>query len=152
MLQQVYDSALAKGINWFDTADSYGTGALNGQSEKLLGKFTQISKQTRAQICTKIAPFPWRVGKESIRRCIADSQARLNKPIDILQLHWPPALGWQLNAYLDAFALAVDDGQVVQMGASNFGPRGLRKFQSELQIRGHQVYSNQVYVVHCTCA
>lgn len=28
-----------RGVNWFDTADSYGTGSLEGQSEKLLGKF-----------------------------------------------------------------------------------------------------------------
>ena len=32
-----YQYALTQGINWFDTADSYGTGALSGRSEKLLG-------------------------------------------------------------------------------------------------------------------
>ncbi|KAJ0661846.1 putative pyridoxine 4-dehydrogenase [Helianthus annuus] len=38
-LQQVFNLALDNDINLFDTADSYGTGKLNGQSEKLLGKF-----------------------------------------------------------------------------------------------------------------
>ncbi|XP_022722970.1 pyridoxal reductase, chloroplastic isoform X1 [Durio zibethinus] len=38
-LQQVFNLAVENGINLFDTADSYGTGRLNGQSEKLLGKF-----------------------------------------------------------------------------------------------------------------
>jgi len=30
---------VAAGVNVFDTADSYGTGALNGRSEQLLGRF-----------------------------------------------------------------------------------------------------------------
>ena len=38
-LQQVFDLAVDSGVNLFDTADSYGTGRLNGRSEKLLGKF-----------------------------------------------------------------------------------------------------------------
>ncbi|KAK6250989.1 hypothetical protein SCA6_004994 [Theobroma cacao] len=37
-LQQVFNLAAENDINLFDTADSYGTGKLNGQSEKLLGK------------------------------------------------------------------------------------------------------------------
>jgi pyridoxine 4-dehydrogenase len=38
-LQECFNLALKNGINIFDTADSYGTGKLNGQSERLLGKF-----------------------------------------------------------------------------------------------------------------
>lgn len=38
-LQDAFNLALKNGITLFDTADSYGTGRLNGQSEKLLGKF-----------------------------------------------------------------------------------------------------------------
>lgn len=38
-LQQTFNLAVDNGINFFDTADSYGTGRLNGKSEKLLGKF-----------------------------------------------------------------------------------------------------------------
>jgi pyridoxine 4-dehydrogenase len=37
-LQEVFNLAVSKGINLFDTADSYGTGKLNGR-ELLLGKF-----------------------------------------------------------------------------------------------------------------
>jgi pyridoxine 4-dehydrogenase len=40
-LQRVFNFAISKGINFFDTADSYGTGKLNGRSELLLGKFIQ---------------------------------------------------------------------------------------------------------------
>ena len=38
-LQECFNLALRNGINLFDTADSYGTGKLNGQSERLLGRF-----------------------------------------------------------------------------------------------------------------
>ncbi|KAM6557367.1 hypothetical protein CsatB_004386 [Cannabis sativa] len=38
-LQRTFNLAVDNGINLFDIADSYGTGRLNGQSEKLLGKF-----------------------------------------------------------------------------------------------------------------
>lgn len=31
--------ARSRGVNWFDTADSYGTGQLEGRSEQLLGRF-----------------------------------------------------------------------------------------------------------------
>ena len=61
---QVFKFVVSKGINLFDTADSYGTGRLNGQSEKLLGQFTaQLPqrKQSRIAIATKIAPYPWRL-------------------------------------------------------------------------------------------
>jgi diketogulonate reductase-like aldo/keto reductase len=43
-LQQAFELALENGINLFDTADSYGTGRLNGQSERLLGKFIKESQ------------------------------------------------------------------------------------------------------------
>lgn len=38
-LQRVFDYVLSQGANWFDSADSYGTGRLEGQSERLLGRF-----------------------------------------------------------------------------------------------------------------
>lgn len=43
-LQQAFELALENGINLFDTADSYGTGRLNGQSERLLGQFIKQSQ------------------------------------------------------------------------------------------------------------
>lgn len=64
-LQQIFDYALARGVNLFDTADSYGTGALNGRSEELLGRFVRENADIRAgapvHIATKLAGYPWRV-------------------------------------------------------------------------------------------
>lgn len=57
-------------MNWFDTADSYGTGSLSGRAEELLGKFDSSSspsslvdsRKKRVYMCTKLAPYPWRIG------------------------------------------------------------------------------------------
>lgn len=50
-LQHIFNLAVDNGINLFDTADSYGTGRLNGQSEKLLGKFI---RQSQGPLCSLI--------------------------------------------------------------------------------------------------
>ena len=66
-LQGVFDLATSSGINLFDTADSYGTGRLNGRSEKLLGQFIQeypgsdavrsnIHVATKVHVCQFHAP------------------------------------------------------------------------------------------------
>jgi pyridoxine 4-dehydrogenase len=60
-LQEAFNTCVDAGINWFDTADSYGTGKLAGQSERLLGAFiAQYPGPTRRRddlkIATKFAP------------------------------------------------------------------------------------------------
>lgn len=65
-LQRTFNLAVDNGINLFDTADSYGTGRLNGQSEKLLGKFIRQYKGNKRikdniVIATKFAAYPWRL-------------------------------------------------------------------------------------------
>lgn len=65
-LQNTFTLAVRNGINLFDTADSYGTGKLSGQSERLLGKFIreyQGSNKVRDNIviATKFAAYPWRL-------------------------------------------------------------------------------------------
>jgi aryl-alcohol dehydrogenase-like predicted oxidoreductase len=65
-LQRLFDFLIERGVNVFDTADSYGTGALNGRSEELLGRFMRESAsvakgRTAVHIATKLAGYPWRV-------------------------------------------------------------------------------------------
>jgi pyridoxine 4-dehydrogenase len=68
-LQQVFNYCVKHGVTLFDTGDSYGTGKLKGQSEKLLGKFFQeYSGENQEKIClaTKLAPYPWRLTRKSM--------------------------------------------------------------------------------------
>mmetsp|Transcript_12541 Transcript_12541/g.17149 ORF Transcript_12541/g.17149 Transcript_12541/m.17149 type:complete len:283 (-) Transcript_12541:83-931(-) len=134
-------------INWYDTADSYGTGSLSGRSESLLGQFdSETAKKPKKPVyfCTKLAPFPWRIGKQSMIDTFSQSRKRLGRPIDMLQLHWPPSLGWQESNYLDAFTEIIASKEAKQLGMSNFGPKGLRRIDSELRKRGVTFHSNQV--------
>ena len=140
---------LNQGVNWFDTADSYGTGALNARSEQLLGQFAQNSNTAttkKVYYCTKLAPFPWIIGKDSMKRRILASKQRLQKnAVDMIQLHWPPTLRWQEKAYINAFTEAIEEKIALQVGLSNYGPKQLRRIVTEeFAPRGIPVYSNQV--------
>ena len=146
-IKEAYDYVTSQGLNWFDTADSYGTGALEGQSEKLLGQFStdKLSKKNKVYFATKLAPFPWRIGSSSMINACSKSSERLNRNVDILQLHWRPPLGWQETEYLDAFAELAKSQQVTQLGVSNYGPKKLAYVQDYMEEKhGLSIKSNQV--------
>ena len=143
-------------MNWFDTADSYGTGKLKGQSEKLLGKFDvaymqkKKLKASKCKFATKLAPFPSRIGSESMYKAGLESTDRLQRKIDIVQLHWPPYwLVPQLNRwfereYLTAFNRLIEENQATQIGVSNYGPNTLQIAQKTAIACGSKIYTNQV--------
>jgi pyridoxine 4-dehydrogenase len=149
LLQATFARALARGLHFFDTADSYGTGRFNGRSEQLLGSFcAALPMQRRRQLCvaTKLAPFPWRLGRGGLRRAFAASRERLQGQLDRVQLHWSTAryAPWQEVALLDGLADLVQAGQVAELGLSNMGPRRLRWLQARLAERGVAISSLQV--------
>ena len=90
-LKQAFNFVVSKGVTWFDTADSYGTGKLSGRSETLLGQFlSQIEKKevaSKVKIITKLAPFPWRIGEESMIAASKESILRLGKYSAMYKLH-----------------------------------------------------------------
>lgn len=142
-LKNTYDYCLTQGINWFDTADSYGTGDLNGRSEELLGIFSKSTKFKRPNIITKIAPYPWRVGSQSFITAFQESTNRLQSSPTVVQLHWPPSFQWQEREYLKAFCDIVDAGNSTQIGVSNYGPKGLIRVSRILKEYSQKSYSNQ---------
>lgn len=146
-LKETFNYVIKNGVNWFDTADSYGTGQLEGRSESLLGEFLKqvpSKSQKNVFICTKLAPYPWRIGSNSMVKAAAQSADRLCRDIDMVQLHWPPPLGWQEESYLSAFSGIVEDNKAVQIGLSNYGPKELRRVAKFVEGTGQRVYSNQV--------
>lgn len=80
-LKMAFNFVVSNGVTWFDTADSYGTGKLSGRSEELLGQFvSQIkSKEVAKKVnfITKLAPYPWRIGEESMIEASKASIKRL---------------------------------------------------------------------------
>ncbi|CAM9853727.1 unnamed protein product [Chrysoparadoxa australica] len=140
-----FDICVKAGINFFDTADSYGNGDLAGQSEMLLGRFANRSKRSKdIVIASKFAPYPTRIGRGSMYKAALETTERLGRPLQVGQLHWRPPLGWQEEAYWDDLIRLKQEGKIKEIGLSNYGPVQLAKAHKYLKERGVQLASNQV--------
>ena len=148
-LEACFQRAVERGLHFFDTADSYGTGRWNGRSESLLGQFVADLAPRRRQdlrVATKLAPFPWRLGRRGFERALQASRVRLQDNLDRVQLHWSTAryAPWQEGPLLQGLADQVLAGAVAELGVSNIGPERLRRIQSDLAVRGVPLRSLQV--------
>ncbi len=148
-LRETYKEALNRGFNLIDSADSYGTGKLNGRSEELLGKFlreTSSSQKKRIQIATKLAPYPWRVGNNGFTKPFLKSLDRLNNKLDIVQIHWSTATynPWQELQLLNNLSDLIDQGFDFKIGLSNIGPQRLKKIIQYLSKKDKKVKSVQI--------
>jgi pyridoxine 4-dehydrogenase len=148
-LQQAFERCVALGLHFFDTADSYGTGRFNGRSEMLLGRFCAAlpaGQRRSLTVATKLAPFPWRLGRSGFRQALLASRMRLQGKLERVQLHWSTAryAPWQEMPLLDGLTDAVIAGEVAELGVSNMGPLRLALVQSRLAARGVALRSLQV--------
>ncbi|KAF5835808.1 NADP-dependent oxidoreductase domain-containing protein [Dunaliella salina] len=129
-LQEVFNLAVSQGVNLFDTADSYGTGKLNGKSELLLGEFSKSYPGPQRvrddiHIATKFASYPWRILPGSVVSACKASAERLGvDSISLGQLHWSTA---------------------------NYGPRELSKFKAYLDKRGVPLATAQIQYSLLSC-
>ena len=121
----VVDAALDGGINFFDTADVYGS----GMSEEFLGAALK-GRREKAIIATKFG-IKMGEGKEGaraayVREALDASLHRLQTDIiDLYQIHRPdPAT--PIAETVDALNDAVKAGKVREIGCSNFSVEQLR--------------------------
>lgn len=122
----VVDAALASGINFFDTADMYGT----GQSEEYLGKALK-GKREKAVIATK---FGLKMGEGMegakpayVKQALDASLRRLGvETIDLYQIHRPDE-GTPIEDTLGALNDEVKAGKIREIGCSNFTVEQLRE-------------------------
>ena len=148
-IEAAFQRAIALGLRFFDTADSYGTGRWNARSETLLGTWcAALPANTRETftVATKLAPFPWRLGRRGLDRALSASRERLQGKLDRVQLHWSTAryAPWQERPLLEGLADRLLAGEVAELGVSNFGPRRLRQVHGFLAERGVRLSSLQV--------
>ncbi len=117
----VVHAAMDLGINYFDTANSYGI----GKSEEMLGSALEGGRRHEAIIATKFAnrmgdgPNDVGASRIAIQRACEGSLRRLKTDhIDLYQLHWPDR-----RTPIDETLRALDDlvraGKVRYIGASN---------------------------------
>eukprot|EP00798_Chlamydomonas_sp_ICE-L_P010050 gene10050-7942_t len=141
-LQEVFNLAVSSGINLFDTADSYGTGKLNGKSEILLGKF--IAEYPGSE---KFAAYPWRVFPSSMVGAAKESLKRTGlEQLSVGQLHWSASNYAPLQelAMWNGMADCYEQGLVRAVGVSNYGPKELRAVHKKLASRGVPLASAQI--------
>ena len=134
-----FHSSLDAGINFIDTAESYGS----GRSERILGELLP-SSGTPLVLATKFMPFPWRLSARSMRKALETSLERLKLPlVDLYQIHFPmPPVS--IETWADALADMVSFGLVRAVGVSNFNEIQMRRAYTTLAKRGIPLASNQV--------
>ena len=147
-LQEVFNLCVSNGVTLFDTGDSYGTGKLNGQSEKLLGKFErEYSGVNKNNIClaTKLAAYPWRLTRKSMVEAGKASAQRMGR-VDLAQMHWSTAnyFPWQEWQLLDGLADLYEQGLVKGVGLSNYGTQRLKKVYQKFSDRNIPITTLQV--------
>ncbi|HSJ13823.1 MAG TPA: aldo/keto reductase [Longimicrobiales bacterium] len=120
--------ALARGIDWIDTAAVYGL----GHSEALVGRLLRgLPAGDRPLVFTKCGMVwddaePMReavrdLRPATVRRGCEASLRRLGvERIDLFQFHWPDQLGTPVEDSWGEMARLVDEGKVRWIGVSNF--------------------------------
>ncbi len=130
--KEVVDAALDAGINFFDTANTYGL----GQSEEYLGK--ALGKR-RDQVIVA-SKFGMKMSEEErgahpdyIRRAVQESLKRLGTDwIDYYQLHTPDETV-QVADTLGALDELVQAGLVREIGCSNFSVAQLQEAEAAVR-------------------
>jgi aryl-alcohol dehydrogenase-like predicted oxidoreductase len=137
--QPVLEAALAGGINFIDTAEVY----LFGGSEKTLG-LALPEHRAEVVLASKFFPYPWRLGKGSLKKALQASLKRLGLPqVDLYILHFPvPPV--PLEAWVEALAEAQQAGLTRAVGISNCNAQQTRRAQAVLAKHGIPLASNQV--------
>jgi len=140
---EILDRAMALGINFVDTANTYGWQLGVGVTEQIIGKWFSRGGGRRDQtvIATKVygrmgdGPNDRRLSAYHIRRACEDSLQRLQTDrIDLYQMHhvdrqtpWEEI--WQ------AMERLVREGKVLYVGSSNFAGWQIAQAQGEAQKR-----------------
>ncbi len=112
-------AALDAGINFFDTAESYG----DGYAEELLGRALD-GRRNEAVVATKVSAA--HLQEADLKRACEESLRRLDTDyIDLYQVHWPNH-DIPFSETARALEELRQEGKIRQWGVSNFGMRDLQ--------------------------
>lgn len=137
---EIVKTALAGGINWFDTAEIYG----NGRSERGLARALQHAGQANGDVVIATKWNPVLRTANSIGKTIHERLSNLAPyAIDLHQVHNPASFS-SPEAEMDAMADLLEAGQIRAVGVSNFSARAMVRAHDRLYKRGHFLASNQM--------
>jgi aryl-alcohol dehydrogenase-like predicted oxidoreductase len=134
---QIMDKALELGLNFFDTANTYGWKLGEGVTEGIVGRWLAQGGGRREQIvlATKVygkmgeGPNQKRLSAYNIRRACEESLRRLQTDhVDLYQMHHIDRLTpWE--EIWQAMENLVRDGKVIYVGSSNFAAWNIAQAQ-----------------------
>jgi len=132
--------SLEGGINWFDTAEVYGSGA----AEKMLAKSLVSLGKKPGDLLIATKWWPMFRTASNIAKTIDDRLACLNPfPIDLYQVHQPWGFSSEVKE-MEAMAKLVQAKKIKHVGVSNFSASKMRSAWETLQKSGINLVSNQV--------
>jgi aryl-alcohol dehydrogenase-like predicted oxidoreductase len=125
----IMDTAWARGLRWFDTADAYG----GGKSEELIGQWRSARKPADLVLTTKVfhstrgEADDTGLAPDRIRRQLEGSLARLGiERLDLYLAHEPdPSV--PVADTVAAFESLRDEGLIAEWGLSNYDAAGIRE-------------------------
>ncbi len=108
----IFERALERGVNFFDTAPMYS----GGVAEEFLGR-AMAGKRDKLLIATKVHAG---LDEESIVRSLDESLTRLRTDfVDLYLIHWPAA-GMNLREMMSGLSRVVAAGKARHVGCCNF--------------------------------
>jgi aryl-alcohol dehydrogenase-like predicted oxidoreductase len=136
----IVQAGLEGGINWFDTAELYGSGV----SEASLSTALKAAGKTDAEVVVATKWWPLFRTARNIPRTIQDRLRFLDGySIGLYMVHQPFGFS-SPEAEMEAMADLVAAGQIRAVGVSNFNPGRMRRAHAALQKRGLPLAVNQV--------
>ncbi len=137
----IVGASLKGGINWFDTAELYGTGV----SERSLAIALKTLGRQPDSVVVATKWFPLLRTARNIPRTIHDRLRFLDGyHIDLYMVHQPFGFS-SPEAEMDAMADLVEAGKIRSVGVSNFSARRMRRAFDQLQKRNLPLAVNQVH-------
>jgi aryl-alcohol dehydrogenase-like predicted oxidoreductase len=137
----IVEASLKGGVNWFDTAESYG----GGESEKALALALKRLGKAPGDI---IIATKWRPVLRTAKSIAKTIDQRLeilgNFPIDLYQIHNPLSFS-SIEKQIKTMAGLVKEHKIRYVGVSNFSAKQMKISHALLQEEGLPLVSNQVW-------
>jgi aryl-alcohol dehydrogenase-like predicted oxidoreductase len=134
-------AGLDGGVNWFDTAELYGSGV----SETSLATGLRTAGKSNSEVVVATKWWPLLRTARNIPKTIENRLRFLNGySISLYMVHQPYGLS-SPEAEMDEMAKLVQAGKIRSVGISNFNPERMRRAHRQLQKYGLPLAVNQVH-------
>ncbi|MDR2367843.1 MAG: aldo/keto reductase [Deltaproteobacteria bacterium] len=135
-LMPVFETALRRGLNLWDTAAVYG----EGSSERILGNFIKATRRDDVILSTKFTPQIASDSPDAMQEMLDGSKARLHADvIDLYWIHNP----FDVEKWTPKLVPIAKSGQIRSIGVSNHNLAELKRVNEILGAEGLKVSAVQ---------